>query len=153
MAGDWGKLGDMMADAATRLERGGADCVVLATNTMHKLTPHIEAAICIPFIHIADATAEQVKAADMKNIGLMGTRFTMEDDFYAGRLRDKFGLNVIIPDDAGRKCVHDVIYDELVLGQVNEASRKEYVRIINRMAEQGAEGVILGCTEIMLLIQ
>jgi aspartate racemase len=153
MSGGWDEMGQIMADAALRLERGGADCVVLATNTMHKLTTHIEAAIDIPFLHIADATAHRIQAAGIQNIGLLGTRFTMEDDFYAGRLREKFGLNVIIPDDAGRKIVHDVIYGELVLGTVNEASRAAYVEIIQQMAEQGAQGVILGCTEIMLLIQ
>lgn len=153
MAGDWDSLGSMMADAASRLERGGADCVVLATNTMHKLATHIESAIDIPFLHIADATAEQVQAAGIHHVGLLGTRFTMEDDFYAGRLRDKFGLNVIVPDEAGRKCVHDVIYDELVLGEVKDTSRQSYVDIIKQMTEQGAEGVILGCTEISLLIQ
>ncbi|MEM6529715.1 MAG: amino acid racemase, partial [Chloroflexota bacterium] len=113
MSGAWDEMGTMMADAASRLQAGGADCVVLATNTMHKLTAHIEAAIEIPFIHIADATAERVQAAGIQNIGLLGTRFTMEDDFYAGRLRENFGLNVIVPDDNGRKIVHDVIYDEL----------------------------------------
>jgi len=107
----------------------------------------------VPFIHIADATAERIKAAGIRNIGLLGTRFTMEDDFYAGRLREAHGLNVIVPDDAGRTVVHNVIYGELVLGQVNEASRAKYVRIIEAMAAQGAEGVILGCTEITLLIQ
>ncbi len=153
MAGQWDELGAMMAAAAKRLAGGSADCIVLATNTMHKLTSYIEAAVDVPFIHIADATAERIKAAGIHNIGLLGTRFTMEDDFYAGRLREAHGLNVIVPDDAGRSVVHDVIYNELVLGQVNPASRAEYVRIIEAMAAQGAEGVILGCTEITLLIQ
>ncbi|MEM6284581.1 MAG: amino acid racemase, partial [Chloroflexota bacterium] len=146
MSGAWDEMGTMMADAASRLQAGGADCVVLATNTMHKLTAHIEAAIEIPFIHIADATAERVQATGIQHIGLLGTRFTMEDDFYAGRLRENFGLDVIMPDDNGRKIVHDVIYDELVLGTVNEPSRRQYIEIIGQMAAQGAEGVILGCT-------
>ncbi|MEL6272018.1 MAG: aspartate/glutamate racemase family protein [Chloroflexota bacterium] len=153
MSGAWDEMGVMMANAASRLQAGGADCVILATNTMHKLTAHIEAALDIPFIHIADATAEQVKAAGIQNIGLLGTRFTMEDDFYAGRLRENFDLNVMVPDAAGRRVVHDVIYDELVLGTVNDASRQQYMAIIEQMAAQGAQGVILGCTEITLLIQ
>ncbi len=153
MSGAWDELGDMMASAAQRLERGGADCIVLATNTMHKLTEHIEAAVDTPFLHIADATAQRIQAAGITDIGLLGTRFTMEDDFYAGRLRDKFGLNVIVPDDAGRTRVHDVIYDELVLGTVNASSQADYVAIIGQMAAQGARGVILGCTEITLLVQ
>lgn len=153
MSGAWDELGDMMASAAQRLERGGADCIVLATNTMHKLTEHIEAAVDTPFLHIADATAQRIQAAGITDIGLLGTRFTMEDDFYAGRLRDKFGLNVIVPDDAGRTRVHDVIYDELVLGTVNPSSQVDYVAIIGQMAAQGAHGVILGCTEITLLVQ
>jgi len=154
MSGDWDGLGAMMADAAQRLENGGADCVVLATNTMHKLSDNIEAAVDIPFLHIADATAKRVKAAGVDNIGVLGTRFTMEDDFYAGRLRDKHGLNVVVPDDAGRHRVHEVIYNELVLGEINEQSRQDYIEIISRMAQQqSAQGVILGCTEIGLLIQ
>jgi aspartate racemase len=153
MAGQWDELGQMMAGAAKRLAGGGADCIVLATNTMHKLAGDIEAAVDVPFIHIADATAERIKAAGIRHIGLLGTRFTMEDAFYAGRLRDRHGLNVIVPDDAGRTVVHDVIYNELVLGQVSAASRSEYVKTIKAMAAQGAQGVILGCTEITLLIQ
>jgi aspartate racemase len=153
MAGEWDAMGAIMADAAARLERGGANVIVLATNTMHKLAPHIEAAVSIPFLHIADATAARIQGAGIARIGLLGTRFTMEDDFYAGRLRDKFGLDVIVPDAAGRTRVHDIIYDELVLGTIHESSRAEYVAIIEQMAAAGAEGVILGCTEIGLLIQ
>ncbi len=154
MAGDWDGLGQMMADAAQRLENGGADCVVLATNTMHKLTDNIEAAVDIPFLHIADATAKRIKQAGITSIGVLGTRFTMEDDFYAGRLRDKHGLNVVVPDETGRHRVHEVIYNELVLGEINEQSRQDYIEIISRMAQQdSAQGVILGCTEIGLLIQ
>lgn len=153
MAGDWDALGAMMADAAKRLQGGGADCIILATNTMHKLADYITGAVSLPFIHIADATAQRIQAAGIDTIGLLGTRFTMEDDFYAGRLRDKFGLNVIVPDDAGRALVHDVIYNELVLGQINDESRQAYIAQIERMAAAGAAGVILGCTEIGLLIK
>ncbi|MEL7234134.1 MAG: amino acid racemase, partial [Chloroflexota bacterium] len=144
---------DVKRSVFDEVARGVGEDVILATNTMHKLTAHIEAALDIPFIHIADATAEQVKAAGIQNIGLLGTRFTMEDDFYAGRLRENFDLNVMVPDAAGRRVVHDVIYDELVLGTVNDASRQQYMAIIEQMAAQGAQGVILGCTEITLLIQ
>mmetsp|Transcript_5290 Transcript_5290/g.10186 ORF Transcript_5290/g.10186 Transcript_5290/m.10186 type:complete len:248 (+) Transcript_5290:165-908(+) len=156
MSGDWEEMGVIMADAAVRLERGGADCVVLATNTMHKLASSIETATKIPFLHIADATARRIQqtTGKIQTIGLLGTRFTMEDEFYAGRLREKFGLKVVVPDQTGREMVHNVIYNELVLGQVKESSRKAFVEIIADMQEQqGAQAVILGCTEIMLLIQ
>ena len=151
-SGDWEGLGAMMADAAQRLERGGAACVVLATNTMHRLADHITDAVDIPLLHIADATALRVRAADVKRVGLLGTRFTMEGDFYAGRLREQ-GLEVMVPDEAGRERVHQVIYDELVLGEINADSRQAYVDIMAQMAQHGAQGVILGCTEIGLLIQ
>lgn len=149
----WEEAADRMVEAAQRLERGGADCVVIATNTMHLMADDVTAAVDIPLIHIADATAEAIQAAGIETIGLLGTRFTMEKDFYAGRLRDKFGLNVIIPDDEGRTTVHDIIYDELVLGVINDASRQRYQAVIQRMIDEGAQGVILGCTEIVLLIQ
>lgn len=153
MAGDWDALGAMMAGAAKRLEGGGADCVILATNTMHKLADYITSAVSLPFIHIADATAQRIQAAGMDTVGLLGTRFTMEDDFYAGRLRDKFGLNVLVPDENGRTQVHDIIYNELVFGDIRDASRQVYIAEIARMEERGAQGVILGCTEIGLLIK
>jgi aspartate racemase len=150
--GDWEKAAEVLVDAAKRLERGGADCVVLCTNTMHKVAPAIEAAVKIPFIHIADATAEKIKAKNIKKIGLLGTGFTMEQDFYKGRLVEKFGLEVIVPDRADRDIVHRIIYDELCQGKIEAASKAEYVRILQDLANNGAEGIILGCTEIMLLV-
>jgi aspartate racemase len=151
-AGKWDEAGEMMEDAAIRLERGGADCVVLCTNTMHKLADWIENAVKIPLIHIADATAEKILAQDMTKIGLLGTGFTMEQDFYKGRLTDKHGLEVIVPKKPDRDIVHRVIYDELVQGKVMDSSKLEYVRIMRDLVSQGAQGIILGCTEIMLLV-
>ncbi len=151
--GRWAEAASEMADCAARLERGGADFIVLCTNTMHKLAPAIEGAVNIPLIHIADATAAAVSRAGVKRVGLLGTRYTMEEDFYKGRLAGRHGLEVLTPDAAGRKIVHDVIYDELCQGEVKEESEKEYLRVIDSLAERGAEGVILGCTEITLLIK
>ena len=150
--GKWDEAGAVMVDAAQRLERGGADFVVLCTNTMHKLAPQIEANISIPFLHIADATAKRVQAADFKTIGLLGTRFTMEQDFYRGRLESKHHLQVLVPDDADRENVHRVIYEELCLGVIKDDSRQQYLGIMNKLVEQGAQGIILGCTEIELLV-
>ncbi len=151
-AGNWDEAGKMMEDAAIRLEHGGADGVVLCTNTMHKLAHWIENAVKIPLIHIADATAEKILAQGMTKIGLLGTGFTMEQDFYKGRLTQKHGLEVIVPDKPDRDIVHRVIYDELVQGKVVDSSQREYVRIMRDLVAQGAEGIILGCTEIMLLV-
>ena len=150
--GRWDEAGRILADAATRLERGGADCVVLCTNTMHKLCQFIEDAVSIPLIHIADATAQRVRAAGMKRVGLLGTGFTMEQDFYKGRLEKNFNLEVIVPGKADRDVVHRVIYDELCAGKVVDSSKQEYVRIMQDLVRNGAEGIILGCTEIMLLV-
>jgi aspartate racemase len=150
--GRWDEAGAMMVDAAQRLERAGADFVVLCTNTMHKLAPQIEANISIPFLHIADATAARVQAAGIGTIGLLGTRFTMEQDFYRGRLETKHGLNVLVPNDDDREIVHRVIYDELCLGIITEASRCQYLEIMQRLVNAGAKGIILGCTEIELLV-
>jgi aspartate racemase len=151
-AGKWDEAGLILEDAAKRLEAGGADCVVLCTNTMHKLSNFIENAVNIPLIHIADATAERVKAQRMSTIGLLGTGFTMEQDFYKGRLINNYGLEVIVPNKLDRDIVHRIIYDELCAGQVNPASKLEYVRIMNDLVKSGVEGIILGCTEIMLLV-
>ena len=151
-AGQWDDLGKMLEDAAKSLEAGGADCVVLCTNTMHKLASWIEDAVSIPLIHIADATAEQIKIQSMKKIGLLGTGFTMEQDFYKGRLTEKYGLEVIVPEKADRDIVHRVIYDELCAGKIVQASKLEYVRIMQALIAKGCEGIILGCTEIMLLV-
>jgi aspartate racemase len=150
--GEWEKAGEVLVDAARRLERGGAECIVLCTNTMHKLANVIEAAVRIPFIHIADATAERIKKRGMKKIGLLGTGFTMEQDFYRGRLIEKYGLEVIIPEKTDRDIVHRVIYDELCQGKIEPSSKAHYVRVLQNLAGQGAEGIILGCTEIMLLV-
>jgi len=152
MQGKWEEAGNLLADAAKSLERGGADFVVLCTNTMHKGAGAIQANISIPFLHIADATAEAIGKAGMHKIGLLGTRFTMEEDFYKGRLTEKFGLEVVVPDASGRKVVNDVIYQELGFGIIRQESREQYIRVIEQMAAQGAEGVILGCTEIGLLV-
>jgi len=150
--GRWDGAGKMMAESAKVLQNAGADLIVLCTNTMHKCANEIEAAIQVPFLHIADPTAEKIKSAGIRSIGLLGTRFTMEQDFYRGRLAEKFGLNVMIPNEADREIIHRVIYDELVMGKMDQASRVEYQRIINELILSGAEGVILGCTEIGQLI-
>lgn len=149
----WDEAAQILVKCAQDLERGGADFIVLCTNTMHKVADQIIAGITIPFLHIADATAEQVKTAGIKRIGLLGTRFTMEHDFYKGRLINNFGLEVLTPNEKDREIVHRVIYEELVLGKIVEDSRKEYRRIIQTLIEQGAEGIILGCTEIELLVK
>jgi aspartate racemase len=150
--GRWHEATQCMIDAAQRIERGGADFVVICTNTMHKMADEVQANISIPILHIADATAAKVLARGMRKIGLLGTRFTMEEDFYKGRLTEKHGLQVLVPSEGDRSIVHRVIYDELVVGKINPASKAEYQRIIDRLIEQGAEGIILGCTEIGLLV-
>lgn len=151
--GRWDEAGQILVKCAQDLERGGADFIVLCTNTMHKAADQIISNIKIPFLHIADATAEKVKAAGIKKIGLLGTRFTMEHDFYKGRLIHNFGLDVLVPDKADRDIIHRVIYEELVLGKIVDASREEYKRIMEMLIAQGVEGIILGCTEIELLIK
>jgi aspartate racemase len=151
--GQWERLGDLMQDAARQLERGGADFIMLCTNTMHKVSPQIEAAVSIPFLHIADPTAAAVKQRGIRTIGLLGTRFTMEQEFYKGRLEKKHGLSVITPDADGRALVHGVIYDELCHGKLLDASRQAYLAIIDELKHRGAEAIILGCTEIAMLIK
>jgi aspartate racemase len=151
--GKWDQATDLMIDAAQRVERGGADFVIICTNTMHKMADEVQNHIQIPLLHIADATAEKIKAQGLKKIGLLGTRFTMEEDFYRGRLTEKQGLEVIIPTERERDIVHRVIFDELCLGEIREPSKEQYVRIMDHLARDGAEGIILGCTEISLLIQ
>lgn len=149
----WDEAGQILVKCAQDLERGGADFIVLCTNTMHKLADQITAHVNIPFLHIADATAEKIVATGIKRIGLLGTRFTMEHDFYKGRLIENFGLDVLIPTKEDREIVHRVIYEELVLGKIVDASHAEYIRIMNTLLANGAEGIILGCTEIELLIK
>ncbi|SRR5260370_12175273 len=151
--GRWEELGTQMAHAARQLEGGGADFILLCTNTMHKLTPNIEGAVKIPFLHIADATAKAIKNAGMKKVGLLGTRFTMEDEFYRERLESRHGIGAVIPNQEDRAIVHRIIYDELCHGTVLDSSRKEYQRIIDWLKANGCEGVVLGCTEITLLIK
>lgn len=149
----WDEAAQILIRCAQDLERGGADFIVLCTNTMHKLADQIIANINIPFLHIADATARKIQAVGIKRIGLLGTRFTMEHDFYKGRLIDSFGLDVVIPNESDREIVHRVIYDELVQGKVLASSREEYKRIMKDLVAQGADGIILGCTEIELLVK
>lgn len=148
----WEAAAQLMIAAGQSLERAGADFIVLCTNTMHKLADKIQANTRIPFLHIADATAQKIIAGGLKNIGLLGTRFTMEHDFYKGRLIDKHALDVITPDDKDRETVHRVIYDELCLGIVKQESKEQYIRIMEKLVRAGAEGIILGCTEIELLV-
>lgn len=153
MAGDWDGAAREMVAAAQALERGGAEGIVICTNTMHRLVPEVEAAVPIPILHIADATARHILNDGRQTVGLLGTRFTMEQDFYRGRLEARFGLGVLTPDAPDRQIIHDVIYQELCLGDVRDSSRREYLRIIDDLAGRGAEAVILGCTEITLLVQ
>jgi aspartate racemase len=151
--GRWAEAAQLLIQAAKDLEKGGADFIVLCTNTMHKAADEIQANVKIPFLHIADATAEKVKSAGIQNAGLLGTRFTMEEDFYKGRLAQRYGLTVHVPDAHDRETIHQVIYDELVVGKINPHSKKQFAGIIERMVDRGVEGVILGCTEIGLLVQ
>lgn len=152
-AGAWDEAGETLADAARRLERGGADYILLCTNTMHKVFPTIQAAVGIPMLHLATGTAQRIAEAGLKRIGLLGTRFTMEQDFYISVLRDQFGLEVLTPDADDRAVVHGIIYDELCLGMVKDESRRAYADIMRRLEDRGAEGIILGCTEITLLVK
>ena len=152
-AGRWAETGAILADAARSLERAGADFLVLCTNTMHIVADQIEAATPLPFLHIADATATRIRAAGLTCIGLLGTRFTMEEAFYRGRLEDRHGLRVVVPPPTDRAVVHRVIYDELCRGRIDEGSRREYQRIVGGLVAAGAQGVILGCTEIGLLLR
>ncbi|WP_447555637.1 aspartate/glutamate racemase family protein [Vreelandella sp. EE22] len=151
-SGDWERAGTLLAEAAERIERAGAGCLLLATNTMHKVAPAIEAAIQIPLLHIADATAEQCQKDGVQRVGLLGTRFTMEQDFYKARLKERYGIDVVIPDETQRESVHRIIFDELCRGEVNASSRQRYLEVIDDLADQGAQAVILGCTEIALLV-
>lgn len=151
--GKWAEIAVILGDAARKVEAGGADFLAICCNTMHKVAPEIEASIRIPLLHIVDATAERILVEGLSKVGLLGTKFTMEQDFYKRRLAEKHGINTIIPNSADRDLVNEVIYNELCLGKIYDRSRKGYVRIIESLAEQGAEAVILGCTEIALLVQ
>lgn len=153
MSGDWESAGRILAEGASHVEAGGADFLLVCTNTMHKVAEQIQAAINIPLIHIADATALALKNDGIKRVGLLGTRFTMEEEFYRGRIQENFGIDVLVPDTESQTKISAIIYDELCLGKINEASRNYYLNSIAQLAKRGAEGVILGCTEIALLIQ
>ncbi|GAB4391083.1 MAG: aspartate/glutamate racemase family protein [Kiloniellaceae bacterium] len=151
-AGDWATATTRMVAAAQAVERGGAECLVICTNTMHKMAEEVQAAVGIPLLHIADATAAAVKAAGVTAPLLLATRYTMEQDFYKGRLKDKHGLAVRVPDAAGRDIVHQVIYDELCQGIVSPASKAKYLEVVRQAQAEGADGVIFGCTEVGLLV-
>ena len=150
--GRWHEAAQLLCEAAKSLESGGANFIILCTNTMHKLADDIQAHTKLPFLHIADATAEKIRAAGISKIGLLGTRFTMEEDFYKSRLILKYGLDVIIPPAQAREVVHRVIYEELVAGEIRQASKERFITIIDGLVKKGAEGIILGCTEIGLLV-
>lgn len=151
-SGDWDKAGEMLADAALGLQQAGAEGILLCTNTMHKVAAQIEARCSLPFLHIADATGRAIVAKGMTRVALLGTRYTMEQDFYRGRLATQFGIESLVPDEDDRARINQIIFEELCLGTFSEASRQYYLRVIEGLAAQGAEGVIFGCTEIGLLV-
>lgn len=151
--GKWAETAKILSKAASRIESGGADFLLICTNTMHKVAPEIESSISIPILHIADATAKKLVSDGIKKVGLLGTRFTMEQDFYKQRIIDRFGVEVIVPNTDEQTVIHDIIYNELCLGIIKQNSRNQYLEIINGLYQQGAEAIILGCTEIALLVQ
>ncbi len=150
--GEWEKLGEILANEAQNIERAGAECLLICTNTMHKVAPWVESAIKIPLIHIADATAKVLLKDGIQKVGLLGTAFTMEQDFYKSRLQEH-GLEVVVPNKQKRELVHSVIYNELCLGECKAVSKEAYLEIIEKLTKEGAEGVILGCTEIGMLVK
>lgn len=152
MSGEWEKSGEILADAAKRLEKAGADFIVICTNTMHKVFGQVQAAVKIPVLHIAETTAEIMKKDKITKTGLLGTKFTMEQDFYKSVLAEN-GIEAVVPDEDGRKTVNDVVYNELCMGQIKESSKKQFLEIIEKLRDQGAQAVILGCTEIGLLVE
>ena len=151
--GKWAELTEKMVDIGQNLEQAGSDLVLICTNTMHKMAPEVQDSIEIPLLHIADAAADEIKSQNIKKVGLLGTKFTMEEDFYKGRLKEKHNIDVIIPKQEERNKVHKVIYQELISGIINDDSRREFQDIIKNLKARGAEGVVLGCTEIPLLIK
>ncbi len=151
--GRWDDTATILSQAAKSVEAGGADFILICTNTMHKVADQIQQAVNVPLVHIADATAEKLVADGIKKVGLLGTRFTMEQDFYKQRLIDKFGVDVVVPSSDDQTIVHEVIYNELCKGEVREDSRQQYLTIIDKLVEEGAEAVILGCTEIAMLVE
>lgn len=150
--GKWSEMGSILADAAQGVERAGADCLLICTNTMHKVADQVAQAVNIPLVHIADATAQALLINNISKVGLLGTRFTMEQDFYKQRLIDKFGIDVVTPNADERNDIHHIIYNELCLGQINKDSKQQYLDIVDGLSKKGAQAVILGCTEIALLI-
>lgn len=151
--GDWQSATEMMIKAAGDLEKGGAEMLLICTNTMHKMADEVAASVSIPLLHIADTTAQVIRAQGLKKVALLGTKFTMEEDFYKGRLEERYGIAVVVPDETDRQIIHDIIYSELCLGEIKETSRQSYLSIIKKLEAAGAEGVILGCTEIPLLVK
>lgn len=151
--GRWDEAAGILIDAARRLQKGGADFILICTNTMHKVAPRVQAEVKLPLVHIADSTASEIIRQGLKKIGLLGTRFTMEQDFLKGILSSNYGLEVVIPDEKGRELIHDIIYKELCLGEIRESSRNKAVEVIEKLKLDGAEGIILGCTELPLLIR
>ncbi len=151
--GNWAETANILSKAAISIEAGGADFLLICTNTMHKVSDEISNAISIPILHIADATAERLKSENITRVGLLGTKFTMEQNFYKGRLSQKYNIQVLVPEFSERNIIHDVIYSELCLGKVLDESRKEYLKIIDNLYANGAQAVILGCTEIALLVE
>lgn len=151
--GDWESLTRLMIEAAQRVKKAGADFLVICTNTMHKMADEVQRAIQIPLLHIADVTAGAVKANEQSRVGLLGTKFTMEQDFYKGRLKEIHGIDILIPEDKERQLIHDILYNELCLGEIKELSREKFQSIIQNLVKRGAQGVILGCTEIPLIVR
>jgi len=150
--GDWEQAGILLAEAGKEIEAGGADFLLICTNTMHKVASAVQQAISIPLLHLADATAEKIRSKNIQTVGLLGTKFTMEEDFYKGRLTDKYGLQVIVPEAKERQSVHRIIFEELCHGRIEKDSKEEYLRIIKKLRADGAEAVIAGCTEIGMLV-
>jgi aspartate racemase len=151
--GKWNEATQILIAAAKNVEAGGADFIIFCTNTMHKVADEVQTHLRIPILHIADATAQTIKTEGFKKVGLLGTRFTMEEDFYKGRLSQKHNLEILIPNEEEREVIHRIIYDELCMGEIKTSSKTKYMDIINRLAKKGAEGIILGCTEIGLLVK
>lgn len=151
--GKWDEATGLMIDAARRVEKGGADFVVICTNTMHKMADDVQESIHIPLLHIADVTADEIGKRGFKKVGLLGTRFTMEEDFYKGRLQEKHRLEIIIPDEEERQAIHNILYSELCMGEIKKISKEAFQKIIENLVARGAEGIILGCTEIPLLVK
>jgi aspartate racemase len=151
--GEWNELSRIMADIGVKLETGGAECLAICCNTMHKVAEELERKVAIPLIHIADAAGSRIQQSNLRKVGLLGTKFTMEQDFYKQRLASRYGIEVMVPSKPERESIHSIIYSELVAGIINQASREKFRRIIRNLCELGAEGIILGCTEFPLLIR